>query len=33
MQALSAVMAATPLRYELVDGGIRVSFAGVSTVR
>jgi ferric-dicitrate binding protein FerR (iron transport regulator) len=33
MQALSAVMAATPLRYELPEDRIRVSFAGVSPTR
>jgi ferric-dicitrate binding protein FerR (iron transport regulator) len=31
MQALSAVMAATPLRYELPEGRIRVSFQGESS--
>lgn len=33
MQALSAVMAATPLRYDLPEGKIRVSFAGESPTR
>ena len=33
MQALSAVMAATPLRYDLPEGRIRVSFAGESPTR
>jgi len=33
MQALSAVMAATELRYDLPDGEIRVSFAGEGTPR
>jgi hypothetical protein len=28
MQALSAIMAATDLRYDLPDGEIRVAFAG-----
>jgi hypothetical protein len=30
MQALSAVMAATELRYDLPAGQVRVSFAGES---
>jgi len=33
MQALSAVMAATPLRFDLPEGKIRVSFAGDSPTR
>jgi ferric-dicitrate binding protein FerR (iron transport regulator) len=33
MQALSAVMAATSLRFELPEGKIRISFAGDSQIR